>query len=119
MTQSDTNTSGDEAEKQFKEYVTSTAFSLTLTKHMCQLLLAIRDFPHDLHGRFSLFVPTVRRLTERGLVTHHWVKPDERPIGHQYYRLTTAGKHVCRLVELSGITLEIPAKRFEKRENAA
>lgn len=107
----------------FAEYVTSTAFSLTLNKNQVTLLYFLARYgyiegePRWNQYKESVlsqsrrdFVGVVRALIRRGLVTHHWIK--DAPKGWQYYRVTKAGKLVFKMIQLSGIVQE------EKRKAA-
>ena len=88
---------------EFKEHVTNIAFSLTLTKNMCWVLLTLRDSPASVYGGgYACFIPTVRRLQERGLVVHAWPAPK----GKQPHTITKIGLTVCQLIEAAGLGIK-------------
>ena len=79
--------------KEFKEYVTNTAFNLSLSKNMVKTLVQIRDY--DIEGMLnnSHFVTSADRMVKRGLVIH-----DFKGIDKQSWFLTTAGELVYKLI---------------------
>lgn len=75
-------------ENLFREYVTQTQFSLTLTKRMVDMICVL-DEGIECHG-YSYFLTTVSALIMRGLAEYDC---DEK--GH---KLTVAGKLVAELL---------------------
>lgn len=90
----------------FKDYVTSTAFNLSLTRMMCSLLLCIGSGANNYSPFYRHFVTTIRCLISRGLVEHV-----PRPLNlthteinaHVSYKLTKAGELVAELVRIAEI----------------
>lgn len=94
----------------FREYVTSTSFSLTLSRNMITVLMSIRAglfiMSTDLlraRGMYDTAVPSARALLERGLIER-----DAATI----YRLTKAGKLTCELLQEAGFMLPQPEKEL-------
>lgn len=101
---------------QFKDYTTNLAFRLSLSKEMVYTMELIRDSYHNggwYTGKenFGRFVPAVRCLISRGLVTHHakpndystWTREQQMAFDetHRFYVITEAGWAVVRLLELA------------------
>lgn len=94
----------------FRETVTSTAFNLSLSKHMVRALELAYYYDNGLEkgvqfADFGLSVPAMRSLVRRGLVEHHdWYgMANDRPKDHKWYTFTPAGKHVFELCILAGL----------------
>lgn len=104
----------------FANYVTNVAFNLTLSKAMCAVLLAVQaeekrkpkkgkaDWEDCLFIQYSHFVPVIRNLENRGLVSYHPTPLNEwgksvMNINHKTHRLTAEGKLVAELVKRAGI----------------
>lgn len=82
--------------KIFSEYVTNTAFSITLSKNMVRLLVAIGTGKDIDTGRW---VCDAQALQRRGLVKH--VHPNVGTL--HCHELTKEGKLVLELVRLAGL----------------
>lgn len=79
----------------FKDYATSTAFSINLSKRMVEVLLEL-DTERKAWHLYSHFLTTAPALVRRGLVAHtgrDWV-------------LTEAGEKVIPLLRLAGFKLK-------------
>lgn len=104
----------------FANYVTNVAFNLTLSKAMCAVLLTVQaeekrkpkkkeqDWEGCLYFGHSHFVPVIRNLENRGLVSYHPAPLNKHGkmatnINHKTYRLTPEGKLVAELVRRAGI----------------
>lgn len=98
----------EQATADFAQYATGSAFVLTLTKHHILGLGMLRDGDWQTIAGYSRAVPMLRGLRNRGLVIHDYIPPDRAPKGHRNYRLSEAGEHVVRLLEIAGL---IPGKR--------
>lgn len=114
-----------QSEAAFREYVTSTAFSITLNKNQTTLLYYLYRYGYAkgnlkwqihrdtvLAGRKADFVQIVNALIRRGLVQHDWVDARLQPPGwstekHQYYFVTRAGKLVAKMLVLAGVVQEL------------
>jgi hypothetical protein len=83
----------------FTEYATSTAFSISLSKHQCNCLLRA-ELDTDL---WALTVGSMRALEARGLVNWH-VDENGRACG--FAGLTEAGKLMVGLIKQAGLTIE-------------
>lgn len=84
----------------FKQYVTNTAFCLTLSKPMCAVLEGINEGNKLVFSVTSQFVTVVRALISRGLVENI---PNAKPM-EPAFRLTDAGKLVFELVKMAGLS---------------
>jgi len=102
--------------EQFRNYVTSTAFSLSLSRSMIDVLLLMDAgyMPYN-YGRS---VPCVCTLERRGLVIHHpkakLVHSDDihQSVGPEYsHEVTAAGKVVAELLRLAGFTVNMSLHR--------
>jgi len=92
----------------FREYATSTAFAITLTKNQALTLLwlgNITDEPdYKSNPAGSRFVGAVQQLGTRGLVSHHYEKgcqhcdAHDGGVGH-HYQLTRAGELMVDLLK--------------------
>lgn len=83
----------------FAEYATSTAFSITLSKHQCNCLLRA-ELGADL---YMLTVGSMQGLEARGLVFWH---RDESGRACGFAGLTEAGKLMVGLIKQAGLTIE-------------
>lgn len=81
----------------FKEYVTSTAFVITLSKRMCETLGAIAMGDRHKLNDYSHFLNTVASLQTRGLV---WWDGEADRQRDTPWKLTEAGKLVAQLLTL-------------------
>src|SRR5262245_28689630 len=91
--------------EQFRDYVTGTSFSLSLSRRMIETLCYM-----DRYGWALSSISTARSLHERGLV--EWAHRERADAGesinystHEYmkFRLTDAGKAVIPLLKLAGL----------------
>lgn len=90
--------------EQFKEYVTSTSFALTLSRRMIDMLCQM-----DHYGSTWGLPGTARGLADRGLC--EWMDAAAHVGEEPYirrYRLTEAGKAVLPLLKLAGLYIEKP-----------
>lgn len=90
----------------FREYVTSTAFNLTLCKTHISALSAIANNNRDAGVNMGLFVPAVNGLIRRGLVIHHMPEKLEFKPFNQVFEITRAGELVLDLLREAGIINE-------------
>lgn len=93
--------------KTFREYATSTAFNLQLSKRQCWELLSIAAGAPN----YVFNMATLRSLADRGLVS--WgVGADGRPT---FNGLTRAGTLTVELLNEAGLTTEntVPARYRE------
>jgi hypothetical protein len=105
----------------FREYVTSTAFALTLSRPQIQLLLALinDDGSRNYLGRFSHYIVSLRCLVDRGLVNliPKVAKDTDRPqrfrAGTKYNEIevSPAGLKVGELLELAGFQEDLVYQR--------
>lgn len=120
-----------QAQQAFQEYVTSTAFQITLNKNQVQLLYYLYRYGYArgnqrwqrhrdavLDGRRADFVQIVKALIRRGLVLHNWIDAKEQNKNwktetHPYYLVTKAGKLVAKMLILSGVVQEFKAGKFK------
>jgi hypothetical protein len=107
------------AEKQFVEYVTSTAFVLTLSKAQAVMLYFLAKYGYakghlmwtawrEQSQARNDWVTVADALIRRGLLYHNWVDARMQPEGwsaekHDYYRVTEAGQLVASLIALTGV----------------
>ena len=82
----------------FREYTTSTAFSLALSKLQCHALLRLGER----RGGVILNVGTFSQLGARGLV--YWAYKDGKP--NEFKGLTKEGRLVVQLLRRAGLTVE-------------
>lgn len=96
----------------FAQYSTSVAFSVQLTKRQCNELLRLSDgAPSIWHGSG---LTTRRALDSKGLVS--WgLDDDGKPA---FKGLTDAGKTMCALLKLAGLTIENTETAVTLREAA-
>lgn len=101
------------ANDKFREYVTSTAFSMSLSQPQIQLLMALRydDGSRSYLGRFSHYIVSLRCLVERGLVLLIPMVAKAGDGSHfregaQYNKIevSPAGVKMVELLELAGFT---------------
>lgn len=92
----------------FANYVTNMAFNLSLSKGMivcmAQIAGAAKRFnstPYWAVGAPDDAVPSIRRLTERGLV---FAADPEKP---GLVEFTEAGKHVFELLKIAGLIVQL------------
>ena len=93
----------EQAAADFAAYATGTAFALTLSPHHIFGLGLLRNGDWQTIQGYSRAVPMLRGLMRRGLVIHDFIPIDRAPKGHRNYRLSEAGEHVVRLLELAGL----------------
>lgn len=86
---------------QFKDYVTSAAFRLDLSKPMIETLLCLK------YGkvRSRLNMASYHALRNRGLIKSVYKQTPDGPV-HNDHKLTLAGDLVAQLAELAGFRLE-------------
>lgn len=89
---------------QFRDYVTSTAFALSISRRQIECLCHVDQLGHS-----WLSLPTYRALEHKGLV--------ERTTESQHssldnfgttVQLTEAGRHVIPLLKLAGLYVKLP-----------
>ena len=108
---------------QFSQYVTRTAFQLSLSKNMIVALEIAKRFDegdnwfaaryHAGNHPFTYnndFVTPMRSLQTRGLIVHHDRPKDNTDSNWKYYTLTEAGHHVYALCVLAGLIVVPEAK---------
>ena len=83
----------------FSEYVKGSAFTLVLSKHMINSLLAMKEGMHEKR----LMMGYYHALERRGLV--QWAQ-DEDSMGSGGF-ITIAGKMVCSLLEHAGYSIDL------------
>lgn len=118
----------------FSQYVTRTAFQLSLSKNMIVALEMAKEF-HDGKDYFTTrlargenpfshnndFCTPIRSLMHRGLVEHHdldksqleglgYFEQERVRKAHRSYTLTEAGHHVYALCVLAGLIVVPEAK---------
>lgn len=90
----------------FSNYVTRTAFQLSLSQDMVRALALAMHYHSGkstaVFMDFGRSVPAMKAILNRGLVEHHPRQHNEDP-NHRYYTLTEAGMHVYRLCQLAGL----------------
>ena len=99
--------------EQYQAYVRRVSFDLTLTAPQCMLLVACY---RKMTVEYSHFVPVMRGLNRKGLVTHTAHEYDIIKNGRKItnctgtfagdrpaYKLTKEGELTAQLVELSGL----------------
>ena len=120
----------DVSARKFRDYATRVSFNLTLTRNQIYVIRTIREeCARPISGRQysviegrddirgivrasmnmpggDMWVPGVRRLSEMGLVEYHDPSLMKPTWSEHVWRLTPAGEHVCRLLEVAGL---IPA----------
>ena len=93
----------EQATADFAAYATGAAFALTLSPHHIFGLGLLRSGDRETIQGYSRAIPMLRGLMRRGLVIHDFIPIDRAPKGHRTYRLSEAGEHVVRLLELAGL----------------
>lgn len=91
---------------QFKAYVTSTAFSLSLSRNMIDMLLNVEY--HNSHYEYAYMVfgeRYISSLSRRGLVEVH-AKLNDGGVYQRYAVLTQAGSVLCKLLRIAGFKYE-------------
>jgi hypothetical protein len=88
----------------FREYVTSTAFKLSLSKVQIECICQIDQLGHS-----WMMLTTFNALAGKGLVERRAAGDgeSEHPAG-VHVRLTEAGRAVIPLLKLAGLYLELP-----------
>ena len=92
--------------KVFAEYVTSTAFVLTLSKVQCSMIAHLSTHAPDDFSFLNYRVhhmSTLQALARKGIV---WWECDDKGNGIGFRGLTEAGKKVAELLLLAGLTEE-------------
>ena len=97
----------------FREYTTSTAFALQLSKLQCHAILRCRDRRTN-DARMPLNVATYSQLEARGLV--FWRYKDGR--AYEFGGLTPEGRLVAMLLKRAGLTIENTVTLSVARMNA-
>lgn len=87
----------------FREYVTSTAFVITLSQRMVETLGAMRGGERHKLNDYSHFLNTANSLKSRGLIW--WDEREDREKATPW-KLTEAGKLVAQLLGLMGESIE-------------
>jgi len=87
----------------FSDYVTSTAFHLHLSKNQCTILCLVAEGNLNRLYAKGWAVPALRNLRDKGLVSHHYIPPQEAPEGHIYHTITREGALVYELLKMAGI----------------
>lgn len=90
------------ADHLFRDYVTSTAFALTLTRRQAQLLLVLQRQDWKAFYAYNLASSGSGQLIRRGLLIHDYVPPGKAKPDHAYFKLTKAGELVCELLRVAG-----------------
>lgn len=93
--------------KTFAEYATSVAFSLSLTKTQCHVLLRIRRSQGV--DQYCFHPHQARQLRQKGLVAALTEKDRKKAGSMKFgpiYRLTKAGELLCSMLDEAGITLD-------------
>ncbi|MET3512786.1 hypothetical protein ABIC63_000551 [Pseudacidovorax sp. 1753] len=85
----------------FRDYVTSTAFALTISHRQIQCMCEI-----DQYGASYRLLTTFQALERKGLVER--VKSDEQFKEGALIQLTDAGRAVIPLLKLAGLYVEMP-----------
>ena len=92
----------------FSEYVTSTAFNITLSRNQISCLCAVGQ----MRGPWGGTVGSSRALIHKGLITHRSEQnpqyPNRPEIQIQIWELTEAGKAMIPLLKLAGLWIEYP-----------
>lgn len=87
---------------EFKNYVTNTAFNLTLSKGMCKTLIAEKTGNKKIMYEDGKFLMHLQALQRRGLVIHD---PTVKPMSNDSaWSLTHAGELVYQLLVESALT---------------
>jgi hypothetical protein len=84
----------------FKDYVTSTAFALTISRRQIEAISMLNQY-----GETWLLLTTIDALMRKGLVER--VKDEQQDCG-QYVRLSEAGRAVVPLLKLAGLLITYP-----------
>ncbi len=94
----------EEWKTRLKEHATNTAFHIQISTQMVLALGYVRDgCEHKTFCDFGRFVPAMKCIINRGLVTWHDRPKDESFENWIWYRLTPAGVAVCQLLEYAGV----------------
>lgn len=83
----------------FKDYVTSTAFALTISRRQIEAISMLHQY-----GETWLLLTTIDALMRKGLV-ERVKEPQEHG---QYVRLSEAGRAVVPLLKLAGLLIVYP-----------
>ena len=86
----------------FRDYVTSTAFALTISHRQIQCLSEIHQY-----GASWRLLTTFAALERKGLVER--VKGTKQDKDVAFIQLTEAGQAVIPLLKLAGLYIELPA----------
>lgn len=98
----------EKTNERFREYATSTAFNLNLSKNMIEWLFYLRATDKDYYCRieyprnFKLTVVTLRSLIDRGFVEMKMYSgpPYSSPVEIAF--ISNVGRKVCELLEYAG-----------------
>ncbi|SFE88164.1 hypothetical protein [Paracidovorax wautersii] len=88
----------------FREYVTSTAFALTISHRQIECLCQL-----DQYGDSYMLLTTFRALENKGLAERVATPPSDNPNHDRWgktVRLTEAGKAVVPLLKLAGLYVQ-------------
>jgi hypothetical protein len=83
----------------FAEYSTSVAFAIQLSKRQCNAMLRMDEAAPDIWHGSNLI--TLRALEAKGFVW--WKRDGEGNLGFQGF--TEAGRVMCKLLRLAGLTV--------------
>lgn len=85
----------------FKDYVTSTAFALTISRRQIEAISMLHKY-----GKTWLLLSTIDALRRKGLVERVDALGDE--FAGQYVRLSEAGEAVVPLLRMAGLLIDYP-----------
>lgn len=88
---------------QFRDYVTSTAFVLTISRRQIEFISQLHQF-----GDSWLLLSTFDALARKGLVERVREAKDDTHTTGTTVRLTEAGRAVVPLLKLAGLLIEYP-----------
>lgn len=105
----------------FADHVTSVSFHLSLSRAMVFAMQCIADRRGtdtrewlDAGHKCDRFVPSVKALGARGLVTHEDPAKMKPKFARYPYSFTEAGEHVFALLVIAGLCRE-PVKRTRRK----
>ncbi|WP_287804127.1 hypothetical protein [Diaphorobacter sp.] len=90
----------------FRDYVTSTAFALTISHRQIECLCQL-----DHYGSSWMFLTTFAALERKGLAERVATPPSANPNHDKWgsvVQLTEAGRAVIPLLKLAGVAVEFP-----------
>lgn len=89
-----------QSKNQFRDYVTSSAFNLSLSQRQIDILLLLQDTESDVIAWYSHSDMTLGALKRKGLITR------ENDNGTKWPMLTEAGKCASEMLLCAGFTAE-------------